>query len=581
MQIFLGGFMNTVRLKNGIFYESQQIGAQMLMNLSPDRLLAPFYEAAGKTPKALRYGGWESKGISGHTLGHYLTALSLMYESTGEEKAKERALYVVDELDSLQDREGYVCGFPKKEGFMGVFDNPEAFTSAGFDLAGWWVPYYTLHKIMRGLVDCYEILKSHKALAVVSKLAVWVYNTTSTLNDEQRKRLLKCEYGGMNCVLSRLYKITGDERFQKASLFFCEEDLLLPLSCGDDILSGLHANTQIPKIIGALEVYKNGGDKAFYNAAKFFFDTVTENRSYVIGGHGAGEHFSDFRKEPLETNTCETCNSNNMLTLANALYEITPDAEYYDYCEKVLYNHILASQDETGMKTYFVGLKSGHFKVYSTPEESFWCCFGSGLENPFTYNRHIYRYNGDVYINLFIAATFKNETAEISLDTDFPSGTNAVITVGKIGGECIFIRKPCWCREFRAEINGKIYTDSTNGYVKIENVKAGDKITVNIPCDFAVYRKKDDDKSVAYLYGPIVLCEPMGKANFPETDRVPGENDLTNYEGIEAAPLNSFEMPEKTEKTLAFRLKSNNIQLVPFYSVHHQRYRVYFEIKEY
>lgn len=569
-----------VRLTDGIFLDSQKIGEKMIDKLSCERLLAPFYEAVGKNPPAPRYGGWEAKGISGHTLGHYLTAMAKRFAATGSEDARKVAEYAADVLACLQKENGYICGFSEEQGFSGVFENKESFTSAGFDLAGWWVPYYTLHKVLRGLLDCYTLVGYENALKVAERLGLWVYNTTGTLNSEQRKRLLKCEYGGMNEALSVLYRITKDKRFKTASLFFCEEDILLPLSRGEDILTGLHANTQIPKIIGAVEIYNNGGEKYLVDAARFFFDTVTKNRSYCIGGHSVGEHFHKLSEEPLETNTCETCNSNNMLTLAKKLFALEHNGKYYDYCERVIFNHILGSQDENGMKTYFVGLKPGNFKVYSTPEESFWCCFGSGLENPFSYNEHIYYYEGGLYINLFIPSTFKNENVAVSLNTDFPNAGNAVITFcGDAENENILIRKPDWCREFYAEYNGEKFCETENGYVKISgSFKKGDNITVNLPCEFSVYRKRDDKNTVAYFYGPIVLCEPLGRENFPASDYAAGENDLTNYEGIETVPLQKMEMPVKIGDELRFSLPDNGIELKPFYAVHHERYRVYFNL---
>ncbi len=566
-----------IRLEKSIFKTSQEIGEKVLLKLSADRLLAPCYEAMEKTPKKARYGGWEAKGISGHTLGHFMTALALAFESTGKEEYKNTADYIVDELALLQQDNGYVCGFSEKDGFSGVYENPKTFTSAGFDLAGWWVPYYTLHKFFRGLIDIYEKSGNRKALSVASKLGVWVYNTTSTLDEEQRKRVLKCEYGGMNQVLSRLYRITADERFNKASRFFCEDDLLLPLSQKQDVLSGKHANTQIPKIAGALEIYKNCGDENFLDCARFFFDTVSQNRSYAIGGNSVGEHFHDLNTEPLETNTCETCNSNNMLVLAKELFEIEKDSKYYDYCEKVLYNHILASQDETGMKTYFVGLKSGHFKVFSTLEESFWCCFGSGLENPFTYNSHIFGYDNALYVNLYIPSTVETDCVSATLKSEYPNGDTAELVFNDDAEETVCLRKPCWCKGFSAEYNGKIYTETEKGYVKIKGTfRKGDVIKINLPMCISTHKKRDNENEVYFTYGGIVLAERLGRENFPDDDHAKGENDLTNYEGISVDPITNTDIHRVGN--LEFSVDGHI--LVPFYEILHERYRVYFEIED-
>lgn len=573
----IGGKMK-IRLTDSLFSKSQEIGEAVLFKLSADRLLAPFYEGAGKEAKASRYGGWEAMGISGHSLGHYLTALALCYESTGNEKARETAAYVVDELAFLQKENGYVCGFSEEKGFSGVFDNPEGFTSDGFDLAGWWVPYYTLHKIFRGLIDVYEKTGSKKALDVVTKLGMWVYETTSTLSEEQRLRVLKCEYGGMNQVLSRLYRISGDERFRKASMFFTQEDLLIPLSEGEDILTGKHANTQIPKICGAVEVYRNGGEEYLYKAAEFFFDTVARNRSYAIGGNSQSEHFPDIGKEPLEVNTCETCNSNNMLVLTKALHEMDKRADYYDYAEKVLYNHILPSQDETGMKTYFVSLKSGHFKVYSTLEDSFWCCFGSGLENPFTYNSHIYsRDEKGLYVNLYIPSVLEDKDLSVKLLTSFPETEKVSLVFEEDTDEALYLRKPSWCDGFNVVYKDKAYTTTEKGYIVIEGgFRKGDRIDIKLPMKIQRHNKRDNENQVYFTYGPVVLAERLGRENFPESDRVPDQNQLNNHECIEVEPITSVEI--KKEDGLKFSLDGRKIE--PFYNILHERYRVYFEVKK-
>lgn len=566
-----------VRLTDSIFKSSQLTGADVLFRLSEDRLLAPFYEGAGKTPKDKRYGGWEAMGISGHSLGHYMTALALCYEVTDNLKAKEIAEYVTDELSCLQKENGYICGFSEEKGFSGVFDNPGTFTSEGFDLAGWWVPYYTLHKIFRGLIDIYEKIHIGKALDVVSKLGIWVYNTTSTLNEEQRRRVLRCEYGGMNFVLSRLYKITGDERFEKASRFFCQEDILVPLSKGEDILPGKHANTQIPKLSGAMEVYNNGGEKYLYDAAEFFFDKVRGDYTYAIGGNSVSEHFHDCGKEPLDVNTCETCNSNNMLSLVRSLYETEKKPEHYDYCERILYNHILPSQDERGMKTYFVSLKSGHFKVYSTLEDSFWCCFGSGLENPFTYNQHIFHADKEeLYVNLYIPSVVEADELKAELKGDFLENQEAEFVFLSDSKKTVYLRNPYWCDEFSAEYKGKVFENSENGYVKIEgDFIKGDIIKIKLPMKTAVHKKRDDENQFYFTYGPLVLAQRLGREKFPDDDSVKDQNELNNHPCIEVEPVADTNIIKSD--VLKFILDGNELE--PFYNIMHERYRVYFEVK--
>lgn len=567
-----------VYLNDSVFKNSQEIGKEVLFRLSADRLLAPFYEAMGKEPKAKRYGGWESMQISGHSLGHYMSALALCYETTDSEIAKEKAEYVINELSSLQQENGYICGFPEKESFGEVFSHPDDFRAEGFNLGGWWVPYYTLHKILRGLIDIYEKIGTERALEIVKKSGIWVYETLSSLTQEQRKRVLICEYGGMNFVLSRLYRITGDERFRKASCFFCEDELIVPLSENKDILTGKHANTQIPKLSGAMEMYENGGEQYLFDGAKNFFCMVSENRSYAIGGNSVSEHFHDLDAEPLEHNTCETCNSNNMLTLAKQLFSFEKTSDYYNYCEKVIYNHILASQDEEGMKTYFVSLKSGHFKVYSTLEDSFWCCFGSGLENPFTYNQHIFHETEkELYVNLYISSSAQSEDFSLSLESGYPYSENATLTFHSDNSKEIYLRKPFWCDDFRVEYKNSGYANTENGYVKIKgDFKKGESITINFPMKTEIYKKRDDENQVYFTYGGIVLAERLGKENFPESDHAKDQNELKDCPCISVKPINSTEII----KTGSLEFQVDGKVLEPFYDILHERYRVYFEIKD-
>ncbi len=563
-----------VTLNDKLFRTSFEIGRSVLMKLSPDRLLAPCFEAMGKEPKAPRYGGWEAKGISGHTLGHYMSALSFLYSVNGDSEAKAKAEYCVNTLMELQGENGYIAGFPESESFDNVFKNPENFIAEGFALGGWWVPYYSLHKIFRGLIDIYENIGTENALKVAERLGKWTFNTTSTLSDEQRERLLKCEYGGMNDVLSRLYKHTDNKDFETASKFFCEEKLLLPLSKGIDNLTGLHANTQIPKIIGAIEVYSNSGEDYLYDASKFFWDTVVNNRSHAIGGHGVAEHFCESHEEPLKTNTCETCNTNNMIALTQKLWNKEHSGKYFDFIEKALYNHILPSQDEEGMKTYFVGLAPSNFKVYSTLEESFWCCFGSGLENPFTYNKLIFNYSENLYVNLYIESELQDEKISANLNKadenvmtfEFQSDYN-----GKI-----YFRKPCWCKDFKLEYKNNEYSSDENGYVILcNNFAKGDIVKIYLPRKIEIHTKKDNEKFAYFTFGELVLAEHLGNENCPESDHAKGENDFTEQELIPCEKLKNTNI----KKLDGLNFEVDGHALCPFYKILHGRYRVYFEIQ--
>lgn len=555
---------------DNLFLPSYETGREMIKKLDPDRLLAPCFEAMGKKPKKPRYGGWEARGISGHTLGHYMSALAYLYDYSGDKFAEETAVYCADTLCMLQGENGYISGFPEKESFGNVFSDPDGFKAEGFELGGWWVPYYSLHKIFRGLLDIYEFIHYDKALSVAEKLGLWVHDTTETLNNEQRLRLLKCEYGGMNDVLSRLYKFTNDKRFLESAAFFCEEKLIEPLSRGEDILTSLHANTQIPKIIGALSFYECTGEREKYLAAENFFNFVAQNRSYAIGGHSIKEHFEESGCETLETNTCETCNTNNMLQLAKKLWSHNHSGRYYDFIEKALYNHILASQDETGMKTYFVSMKPGSHKVYSTPEDSFWCCFGSGLENPFNYGSFICEYDSVLYVNLYIPCVCKSK--EVSFEIK-GSGEKYEIIFSEAYRGRLYLRKPSWCKKFNAVYNGLNFSEENDGYVCIEgDFKEGSGIIISLPKKLKIQKKRDNEKMVYFTFGETVLAE---KTEVPDLsdDHAAGENDFTNQICKECEKLKETKIMQTGENV--FTVDSHI--LVPFRDIVHGYYRVYFE----
>ena len=296
------------------------------------------------------------------------------------------------------------------------------------------------------------------------------------------------------------------------------------------------------------------------------------NRSYAIGGHGVGEHFCGLDEKPLKTNTCETCNTNNMITLSKMLWEKNHDGKYFDYIEKALYNHILPSQDEMGMKTYFVGLKPGNFKVYSTPEDSFWCCFGSGLENPFTYNKLIFNYGKDLYINLYVDSSAECENVSVRLNS-FEDGIKKLEFTSDYNST-VYFRKPAWCKDFKAEYKDNEFSECENGYVKITAFfKKGDIVKIYLPKKLEKHIKNDDDSFVYFTYGEILLAQHMGNCNCPESDHAAGENDYTEQEEIYCAPLKTTDI----EKCGEMKFTVDGHLLVPFYEILHGRYRVYFE----
>lgn len=600
--------VSEVKLTDGMFKTSQDLGKSFIMSLDVDRLLAPVaYSTGATTDKSLYYGGWESydyrtyhgTGISGHSLGHWMSAASTMYAATGDETVKEKLDYAVSKLAEYQNDDGYVGGV-EKSGLVSAFKN--GMNVSGFDLSGYWVPWYSFHKIYQGLIDAYTLTGNEDALNVVCNFADWAISVTEDMSDDTFNNMLRCEYGGMNEVFAQLYDITGEKKYFDMALRFCQAEILDPLSKETDELQGKHANTQIPKVIGAAAVYNE--DESYENykkAAEFFYDTVVEHRSYAIGGNSNREHFGGLTEEVLGTQTCETCNTYNMMKLSEYLYAWNHNPEYMDYYEKALFNHILASQDpETGMKTYFMATTPGHFKVYSTKENSFWCCVGSGMENPGRYTRNIYYKDGnDFYVNQFISSTvdWKEKGLKISQKTNYPYEDTTVVTIDEGSAEAsIKLRIPAWIADDAViTINDESpISVSETGYYTINRIwKKGDTITLKMPMGLSTYTSRDSANKVAFMYGPVVLAGALGTDNFPASDIVGDHTSLDNTQTITVPNIvvadkspDTFITPSdisKLEFTMTFKPSADaddtqEIKLIPYFDLHHQRYSLYWMV---
>ena len=594
--------VSEVRLTDGIFKTSQDLGKSYIMSLDPDRLLAPVaYSTGATTDRSKYYGGWEAyqyrsykgNGISGHSLGHWLSAMSTMYASTGDAAVKERLDYAVDKMAEYQNDDGYVGGV-QKANFVSTL-KAGTVNAGAFELNGYWVPWYSFHKIYQGLIDAYELAGNKTALDVAIKFADWGIDVTSNLSDAKFAQMLQCEYGGMNEVYAELYKITGEQKYMDMAVKFSQKAILEPLSNGIDELQGKHANTQIPKVIGAAAVYEQDLTRTDYSdAVSFFYDTVVNHRSYVIGGNSNREHFGSLTDEVLGPQTLETCNTYNMMKLAEHLYSWNHSAEYMDYYEKALFNHILASQDpETGEKTYFMATTPGHFKVYSDAlhGNSFWCCNGSGMENPGRYTRDIYYKDGNTfYVNQFISSevTWKEKELVISQQTDFPYEDTTVIRIESGTADAkMKIRIPSWIAD-AAEITingGEAVKVTKTGYYTIEREwAAGDTVTVRLPMALHTYTARDDEHKVAFMYGPVALAGELGTASFPKSDRVNDHASLDNHTSINVPDIIVNDKAPETFITakdiskLEFELTSIDgtiTTLIPYADLHHERYSLY------
>jgi DUF1680 family protein len=444
-----------VRLTGGPLKRAQELDAQYLLALEPDRMLAPYRRLAGLEPKAAPYSGWDAGGrnLTGHICGHYLSAVSLMFAATGNGRFKERADVIVSELKIVQDT--------WSDGFAGALEHVrEAFAdmsrgqiaSTTFDLNGLWSPWYTLHKTFAGLRDAYRHTGNELALDIETRFAAWAERQLKPMTGEQIQRMLNTEFGGMNEVLADLYADTGDRRWLDLSYRFEHDAVLDPLKRGEDPLDGLHGNCQIPKLIGSAARYAYAGDQADRAAAAFFWERVAHHHTFATGGHGKDEYF----REPdnlghiTEGRTAETCNVYNMLKLTRRLFALRPDAQYAEFQEKALFNHILGSIDpDSGATCYMVPVGRGVRREYQDMSRSFTCCVGTGLESHALHGDGIYYESGNrLWVNLYTPSTAEWESAGVkaTMETTFPEGDSATLTLDLRAARAftLALRRPSW-----------------------------------------------------------------------------------------------------------------------------------------
>ncbi len=575
-----------VRLTTSIFSKAMELDAAYLLSLKPDRFLYRFRLNAGLAPKDSIYGGWESQGVSGHSLGHYLSACAMMYASSGNKLFKQRVDYIVGELALCQQlrKTGYVGGIPHEDSIFAQVSRGDI-NSAGFDLNGGWVPWYTIHKLLAGLADAYLYCDNKQALAILEKFAGWISNTTKNLDQEQWQKMLAAEHGGMNEVLANLYAFTGNRMHLELSRKFYHHQVLDALAQQKDELAGKHANTQIPKIIGMARLYELTAAKNDKTIANFFWHTVVQEHSYVIGGNSDYEHFSAPGKlnDHLSTNTTETCNTYNMLKLTRHLFSWQPNAAYMDYYERALYNHILASQNnQDGMMCYYVPLQAGTSKQFNTPFESFWCCTGSGMENHVKYGEQIYSAgtDGSLYVNLFIPSVLQWKARGLSVEqqTNYPSTdkTQVVIHSNKPQAFTVKLRKPGWATSVWVKINNQSIspTIDADGFIIIKRTwKDNDKIELRMPMQVYTESIMDNPDRVAFLYGPLVLAGVLPAASENPMEDVP----------VLVADKNSLATSlHKKGNAIAFSTngisKPYSVNMIPFYAINNERQMVYFDI---
>ena len=590
--------LQDVRLGEGPFLAAQRLDAAYLLRLEPDRMLHNFRANAGLVPKAPVYGGWESVEpwvdirCHGHTLGHYLTACACMFAATGDEAFAERVDYIVDELAACQQRTGgWLTAFPD-----GVA--PLADSLAGKPFAG--VPWYTTHKVLAGLRDAHLIRGSDAALEVLAGFAHWIDDAAAPLSDTALQLMLDREHGGMNEVLADTCVLTGERRYLELARRFSHRKLLEPLARGADPLDGLHANTQIPKVIGFSRIHQLGGPPEFGAAAAFFWNTVVHTRTFATGGHGDGEHFfprAEFARHLTSAKTMETCCTHNMLRLTRGLHAQDPQAGYFDYFERALFNGILASQDpDSGMMTYFQATRPGYVKLFHTPFDSFWCCTGSGIENHARYAESIYAHQDDtLYVNLFLASRldWRERGITVTQATRFPDEDSTRLTFDASARRrfALWLRQPAWCPVMTLTINGRHRKVSRRpgGYCVLEReFRPGDVIDVRIPMSLAIDWLPGSDEYAALRFGPIVLAGRLGTRGLAPGDQLivnERESGQMLNEPIEVPtwPRSFAELPRAVERVPGTQLAfvghgftgSGRVEFAPWFRLSHERYNLY------
>jgi DUF1680 family protein len=574
-------------LEGSPFKNAQDKDEAYLLSLEPDRLLHRFRLHAGLEPKGEIYRGWESDGLSGHTLGHYLSACAMRYASGNNAEFKKRIDYIVDELEHCQQVRGtgYIGAIPKEDSIFHKLQHG-IIKSSGFDLNGGWSPWYTVHKVMAGLTDAYVYTGNPKALRLVTGMADWCAVMLKDLTDDQLEEMRKCEYGGMNDVLVHIYELTGEKKYLDLSYKFHDRFVLGELARQVDPMPGKHSNTNVPKVIGCARRFTVAGSSDDKTISEFFWKTMVNNHTYVIGGNSNYEYCGDAGKlnDRLSDNTCETCNTYNMLKLTRYLFSWNPTSAFGDYYERALYNHILASQNpETGMMCYFVPLRMGARKTFSSPFNTFTCCVGSGMENHVKYTEGIYYETpeGNLVVNLFIPSevNWKTRDVVVKLETRFPEEEKISLTVKTSSPKkfALTIRKPTWATgKINATMNGKRINVLSNnsGFIGITRTwKDNDRLELTLPMSLYTESMPDNPNRIAVLYGPVVLAGQLG-TEMP--DPVFGTTVLLT----ESRNVGSWLKPV-AGKPLTFQThnaaRPADVQLIPFYKTYQQYYNVYWD----
>lgn len=589
--------LKDVRLLPGRVHDNLMRDSMWMSSIQINRLLHSFRNNAGVFAgleggyvSVKKLGGWESLDcdLRGHTTGHLLSAYGLMYAATGAEVFKLKGDSLVSGLKEVQEALG--------GGYLSAY--PEELINRNLRGQGVWAPWYTLHKIFSGLMDQYLYADNQEALEVVKKMGDWAYDKLIGQTEDTRKLMLRNEFGGVNEAFYNLYSITGDKKYKELAEYFYHNDVIDPLAEGDTDFGTKHTNTFIPKVIGEARNYELTGSGRSADISKLFWNEMTHHHSFVTGSSSQKEHFfnpAEFSKY-INGYTGESCCTYNMLKLSRHLFCLDASPEVADYYERALFNHILAQQDpESGMVCYFLPLLSGAYKVYSTPEQSFWCCVGSGFESHAKYAEAIYYHSdNDLFVNLFIPSrlTWGEKGLKLCQTTAFPESDTANFTIEEAPASklTLNLRYPSWSGKPEVKVNGKkvAVKSSPSSYIAISRQwKKGDKVEVKYPMSLRVETAPDNDRRAALVYGPIVLAGDLGDEGVRPFSDPTVRNDYYTYDykipsAIDPSITLDITNPEatiaKTDKPLQFTTAEGKT-LRPLYDTHRTRYVVYWDVK--
>ena len=600
--------LGDITLLDGPLKHARDLNVQVLLKYDCDRMLAPYRKEAGLQPRKPSYPNWD--GLDGHVGGHYLTALAIN-AATGNEECRKRMEYMISELQLVLDANNqrheawchnYIGGVPNSAKMW------TAFSKGDFGpYFGTWAPFYNIHKMYAGLRDAWLYCGNEQAKNLFLKFCDWAVDITRDLNDEQMERMLGNEHGGMNEVLADAYAITGEQKYMDCARRFSHKMLLVPLENGKDCLDNMHANTQIPKVIGYQRIAELAHDVQYHNASEYFWEIVTRQRSLAFGGNSRREHF------PTKENCIdyindidgpESCNTYNMLKLTEDLNRVKPNGMYGDFYETAMFNHILSAQHpQHGGYVYFTPARPRHYRNYSAPNKAMWCCVGTGMEDHGKYGQFVWTHdkgvkaeNDALYVNLFVASelNWKDRKMVIRQQTAFPYAETSVVEVAKGKGTFILkVRKPSWCDDFTVKGVG-FDADSyeENGFVCIKRKwKKGDQVKISMPMHAYIKPMVNVPQYVAIMYGPIMLG--MKSGNEDMRSLIADDSRFGQYAGgkklaLDKAPILlpkhlddiAKDLKPIPGKPLHFKLAThmeNAIEgeLQPFFEIHDSRYMMY------